>query len=81
MRDLDDQRARLGVVEAEAEGLRATMLDMQSRHIEQINRCARVCVVRTCVACVCLLAWCKKRRWRPYLQALDLTCARLPSEN
>ena len=42
MRALDDMRTRLGEVEAEVEGLRATMLDMQGRHIEQINRCVFV---------------------------------------
>jgi len=43
MRDLDALRARLGAVEAEAEGLRATLLDAQRRHIEQINRCGGQC--------------------------------------
>mgnify|MGYP006299942151 CR=1 FL=1 len=37
-------RTRLGEMEAEAEGLRATMLDMQGRHIEQINRCSLTAV-------------------------------------
>lgn len=43
VRDLDALRTRLGVVVAEAEGLRSTMLDMQSRHIEQVNRWVGSC--------------------------------------
>lgn len=37
-RDLDDARARLGQLEADAEGMRAILRDMQARHVEQINK-------------------------------------------
>lgn len=37
-REVDEVRARLAVVDADGEGLRATLRDMSARHVELLNR-------------------------------------------